>query len=89
MNRHEFHDAVLLYCVVVGASQTSGFRTGEHNRVVGGVVFSPHQVDLGRDVVYEIVPPEHYRREWAERLGLRLIVSPSYDHLQPLDWKAG
>lgn len=89
MTRHEFHDAVLLYCVIVGASQTSGFRTPDHNQRVGGVIYSAHQADLGRDVVYDKPVADHYRIEWGTRLGLRVIIEGDHDHLQPLTWERG
>jgi DNA-binding NtrC family response regulator len=64
-------------------------RTAIHNAEVGGVRFSAHLVWLAANVSYDRTPPVEVRREWAERLGLLLIVQKGHDHLQPLTWKAG
>ena len=82
---------------MTGASQTSGFRSLERNREVGGVENSPHRYGVGLDVQYgekehEFAPlEEEFCKETARRLGLKLVreLSKAHDHLQPLDWEAG
>lgn len=89
MTPPDFYCRVLFYCTLARASITSSFRTAHHNEQVGGVPHSAHLVGLAADVVYDGTPPEKERREWAERLGLKLIVEGDHDHLQPPDWRAG
>lgn len=85
----EFAQAVAEYCLLTRASETSGGRTVRHNEAVGGVAASPHLYFRGRDVVYDQVPPTHYRIDCARRLGLLVIIEDDHDHLQPIDWRAG
>ena len=89
MNPAEFYLRVIMFCQVLGASTTSTFRTRRHNQDVGGVAHSAHLLGLGADVTYDGTPDEMERRDWAERLGLKLLVEGDHDHLQPLDWMAG
>jgi len=79
MTAIEFHLALMQYCSLTGASVTSYGRTGEHNTLVGGVVFSGHRFWRAADVVYDNGRIPEYRR----------IVEGEHDHLQPLDWQAG
>jgi len=85
----EFAEAVAQYCLLAGASETSGGRTDEHNRKVGGVPYSAHRFFRGRDVVYDYAIALPERRELAHRLGLMLIAEDDHDHLQPADWPRG
>lgn len=89
MTHSDFRHAMMVYCAVLGASETSGGRTRFHNEKVGGVAHSAHLAFLAEDVVYDRPQPERERQEWADRLGLRLVVEDDHDHLQPKDWKAG
>lgn len=89
MTPAEFGARVLAYCAALGASETSGFRTREHNADEGGKFYSPHRFALGRDVVYDEMVPEVEAVTTASRLGLRLIREADHDHLQPLDWQGG
>jgi len=89
MTRGEFAEALYAYCVLTGASQTSGIRTYAHNRTEGGVAHSAHLVGLAADVTYDATPSSHERQEWATRLGLWLKIEGTHDHLQPLGWPAG
>lgn len=85
----EFLDALRSCCARFGASVTSYGRTPLHNDAVGGVPGSAHQFWLAADVVYDAFVPEPARRLVGTRLGLRVIVEPDHDHLQPIDWPAG
>jgi len=87
----EFAEACWAYCLLVGASTTSGFRSTKHNRDVGGVPFSPHRLGRGMDVVYDDLNTQSdpARIEVAKRLGLKLLAEGDHDHLQPMDWPAG
>ena len=89
MNVEQFTLNVSWYCAITSASVTSWLRTAHRNRLVDGVPHSAHLVGLAVDVIYDqgLAPEE--RREWAERLGLKLIAEGDHDHLQPLDWRAG
>ncbi len=86
---HQFLDSLIQFIAVCGGRVTSYGRDWEGNRHVGGVERSAHLVWLAADVAYTTRLPLEARREWAERLGLRLLEEPDHDHLQPLDWKAG
>lgn len=88
MTRAEFAEAVFAYCQLTHASGTSAERTPHHNHERNGRATSPHLVGLGRDVVYDEKPPLTVRRQWAIRLGLRLLEEADHDHLQPYDWPA-
>lgn len=89
-DRITFLHSALLYCVATGASETSGFRTPEHNRKVGGKPDSPHVAALGRDVVYDDARHDQQARdEIAATFGLELIHEGDHDHLQPRGWGAG
>lgn len=90
MTRGEFAEAMYSYCIMTGASETSGMRTRARNTREGGVMHSAHLVKLASDVTYDsVVIAESERREWAHRLGLMLITEGDHDHLQPEDWIAG
>jgi len=90
MNPGEFTIAKLLYCFLLAASETSGYRTRAHNaKLPGSVEHSPHLLGLAADVVYDGPQPLELRQAWAQRLGLKLVVEADHDHLQPLDWQAG
>lgn len=89
MTHGEFALASMVYCFLTGASETSGCRSTVHNEAVGGVKYSAHRFGLAKDVTYDAELPEPERRETAERLGLKLIIEGTHDHLQPADWRAG
>jgi hypothetical protein len=89
VTRAEFRDAVYTYCVMFGASETSGFRTHARNQALKGVAHSPHLVGFAVDVVYDAALSAQERAEWARRLGLLLVLESDHDHLQPLGWEAG
>jgi hypothetical protein len=86
---HEFHDALRAYLAAVGGRVTSYGRDPENNAAVGGVAHSAHVVWMAADVVYVTPKPLEERKEWARRLGLRLLDEGDHDHLQPLSWEAG
>lgn len=87
----EFAQACYEYCLIYGASQTSGVRSKARNERVGGVAFSPHRFGRGLDVVYDDVNvmQDASRIEVAKRLGLKLVPEGDHDHLQPDSWPAG
>jgi len=89
MGPHEFLDRLIIFCALTGGSVTSYGRTPEHNRKEGGVLHSAHLVWLGADVVYDAPPPPEARKDWGNRLGVRVIVEDDHDHLQPWDWLPG
>lgn len=89
MTLTEFAWAVYVYCTLTGGSVTSWIRTRKRNDQVDGVPHSSHLVGLGVDVVYDDVPPDPDRFDWAERLGLKVIAEFDHDHLQPRSWRAG
>ena len=90
MTHADFSDAVLSFCILFEASETSGFRTGLRNEKVGGVPLSAHRVGLGKDVVYDSTPPnEATAKARAQSLGLKLIREEGHDHLQPWEWLPG
>jgi hypothetical protein len=87
----EFAEAAYIYCLLHGASTTSGVRSTARNTKVGGVPFSPHRFGRAMDVVYDDLNTQSdpARLEVAQRLGLNVIPEGDHDHLQPLDWAAG
>ncbi len=92
MTRAEFNDAVFIYCNVLRARETSGFRTPEGNKKIGSELkLSPHVFGFGKDVIYDDLNTfnDPLRMEAARRLGLKLIPEGDHDHLQPLTWPPG
>jgi hypothetical protein len=89
MTPTEFHDRLMRYCALTGASVTSYGRTVRHNLVVEGVASSAHLFWLAADVVYDDATAPALAERWAERLGLKLIREEDHHHLQPLDWVPG
>jgi hypothetical protein len=89
MTPTEFHDLLRAYMAAVGGRTASYGRDPENNAAVGGVKHSGHIVWLAADVKYTTPLPLEERREWAERLGLKLLEEQDHDHLQPADWRAG
>lgn len=86
MTPPQFSAVVLDYCLAFSCSQTSGFRTIERNKTVGGVVGSPHCAGLGQDVVYDGSVPGPEADTWLRDNGLRRVQESGHDHLQPADW---
>jgi hypothetical protein len=82
MTPAQFHDALREYCHVTSASTTSGGRTRQHNRAVGGVEDSAHLIWMAEDVVYDHDDPPAWRERMAQRLGLTLIHEGDHDHVQ-------
>jgi hypothetical protein len=82
----DFWGQVALYRRAVGGSVTSGGRSPDRNRQVGGVPNSSHLLDLGADLVHDGRMPADQRETLARGLGLTLIVEGDHDHLQPIDW---
>ncbi len=74
------------YCLTFSASETSGYRTVEHNRAVGGVDGSPHTHGLGVDVVYDGSRPGDEADAWLAERQLRRLDEGDHDHVQPLHW---
>lgn len=84
-----FAEAVRTYATLMGASATSWGRTTQHNKAVGGVMYSAHRFWMGTDLVYDEPKPLEERQTTAMRLGLKLIIENDHDHVQPADWVAG
>jgi hypothetical protein len=80
----EFAQALIAYCYATTGSVTSWGRTPTHNRRVGGVPHSKHQIWLGADIVYDERPPLATARRRATALGIRLLRESDHDHLQAL-----
>lgn len=78
----EFAERVYLYCSVLGGSTTSWIRTEKHNQRVKGHPRSLHRVGLGCDVIYDATPERELRVQWADRLGLQVVMEGDHDHLQ-------
>jgi len=81
-----FAELVLAYSHVFSASQTSGVRTIDHNRDVGGVVNSAHLHGLAADMTYDGAPPGPEADAWLRARGLKRIREADHDHLMPLVW---
>jgi hypothetical protein len=81
-----FRDHALDYCCTFSASETSGFRTVQHNRAVGGVTGGPHIAGLAVDVTYDGARPGPEADRWLLARGLRRFAKADHDHLQPVDW---
>lgn len=86
MDAWTFRAHVLDYCLVFSASETSGFRTVQHNRGVGGVTGGPHIAGVGIDVTYDGARPGDEADRWLRARGLRRFPEADHDHLQPSDW---
>ena len=82
MTPTEFADILRSYCFRTGASVSSYGRTPHHNKDVGGHPNSLHMLWLAADVVYDEEIPEATRKLAAARLGVKLVVEGSHDHLQ-------
>jgi hypothetical protein len=84
MTPRDFASALIAYCYATTGSVTSWGRTPLHNRRVGGVTHSKHQLWLGADVVYDTRPTLATARRRATALGLKLLREADHDHLQAL-----
>jgi hypothetical protein len=89
MTPEQFAISKLVYCFLLGASETSGYRTLRHNAKLGGVAHSPHLLGLAADLVYDEPVELSVRQEWARRCGFKLVVEGDHDHIQPAEWEAG
>jgi hypothetical protein len=89
MTRAEFTDALVTYCLLTGASVTSGIRSRAHNAAVAGVAGSAHLYGLAADVIYDAPHTAAMLDSVAARTGLRRLSEADHDHLQPLGWPAG
>ena len=81
-----FRAHALAYCLTFTASETSGFRTVQHNHDVGGVTGGPHVAGVGTDVVYDGARPGDEADRWLLARGIRRFPEGDHDHLQPADW---
>lgn len=81
-----FRAHVLAYCLTFSASETSSFRTVEHNRRVGGTPGGPHVAGVGTDVVYDGAAPGPEADRWLKARGIRRFPEGDHEHLQPADW---
>jgi len=87
VTRGEFAEAVYSYCVLLTAYETGGYRPVQRNTEKHGVAHSAHLVKLASDVQYLQPVPLVSREAWARRLGLKLVVEDTHDHLEPLTWE--
>lgn len=87
MTPAEFRERVFDYCLAFSGSETSGFRTVEHNAAVGGVLGSPHCSGVGADVIYDGSRPGLEADTWLRERDLKRIPESDHDHLQPLGWR--
>lgn len=81
-----FRDSVYLYCLAFSASETSGYRTIDHNRDVGGTPGGPHTYGVGADLVYDGNRPGPEADTWLAERGIRRWHEHDHDHLQPANW---
>jgi hypothetical protein len=81
-----FRAHALAYCLTFSASETSGFRTVDHNRAVGGVAGGPHVAGVAVDVQYDGAAPGLEADRWLKARGIRRFAEGDHDHLQPADW---
>ena len=86
MTAETFRQVALEFCLAFSASETSGYRTIEHNRAVGGTTGGPHPAGVGIDVVYDGSRPGEEADRWLLARGVRRFPETDHDHLQPADW---
>lgn len=82
----EFWTHVTTLCIVYDGRVTSGPRSRDWNRLVGGADRSQHLVGLGADVVLAAGGEIGAFTFQAERLGIRVIdemAEKKHLHLQP------
>jgi hypothetical protein len=79
----QFIQSVILLCAKHRGSVSSWGRTPKHNKDVGGVENSIHQLWLGCDVVLDDMKKWAPFEKDAELLGLIPIFELSHYHLQP------
>ncbi len=87
MTRTEFDAICGTLEVEFPISQTSGRRTLEHNKKVGGSPASFHLSGRGRDYVWDKDTRLNRIATFTRRvkgLGLKLIPEGDHDHLQPI-----
>jgi len=82
-----FREIVYHYCLAFSASETSGLRTVQHNRDVGGKPGGPHIAGVAADLVYDGARPGPEADAWLTGHGVRRFAEGDHDHLQPADWK--
>lgn len=87
MTPQAFRQVALDYCLVFSASETSGMRTIEHNRAVGGKLGGPHPAGVAVDVTYDGSRPGDEADRWLRARGVRRFPEADHDHLQPADWQ--
>jgi hypothetical protein len=82
----DFRAHALAYCLTFSASESSAYRTVEHNRAVGGVAGGPHVAGVAVDVKYDGSAPGPEADRWLKARGIRRFPEGDHDHLQPADW---
>lgn len=87
MTPQELRQVALDYCLVFTASESSGYRTIEHNRAVGGTTGGPHIAGVAVDVVYDGSRPGPEADRWLRARGVRRFPEADHDHLQPASWQ--
>lgn len=86
MDPYIFRQLSYDYCLAFSASETSGYRTVDHNHDVGGTPGSPHVAGVAVDVVYDGGRPGPEADAWLKERGLRRISEADHDHIQPVGW---
>lgn len=86
MTPQAFRQVALDYCLTFTGSETSGFRTVDHNRAVGGTPGGPHIAGVGSDITYDGSRPGPEADRWLRARGVRRFPEADHDHLQPADW---
>lgn len=81
-----FSELLYAYCLTFSASETSGFRTVQHNAAVDGHPKSAHLAGLARDVVYDGGRPAAEADTWLRTRGLKRLWEGDHDHIMPVDW---
>lgn len=84
MTHGEFYEVVLKLCEIHGASQTSGYRTGHRNQMVGGHPHSRHMDGYA----FDLVPDDHSQEARralvmaAQDAGLAALDEGDHVHVQ-------
>lgn len=89
MTPHDFLDARMALASRFAFRETSGYRSAQSNRDVGGVPGSAHQFWLGVDVVLDPETDTPAFVKAARQLGLFVLVEIDHVHLQPATWAKG
>ena len=83
MDPFTFGVRVFALCFKYNGSISSWGRTPKHNKDIGGVSDSYHQLWLGCDVVLDVMEKNIGFEIDAGMFGLRALIEGDHYHLQP------